>query len=241
MSTNILVIGESGSGKSTSIRTLDPKETYVINVLNKALPFKGAALVYRNKEQIDEINKSVKEERKEKSNFLSVKPKIDDALVAYTTVYEKIIGCIAHINKDRPDIKNIVIDDVQYVVTNDFIARDAKEGWGRVSGANKHFWQIITNGDSCREDLNVIFLNHAERDKETGRARSKTLRGFLAEGHFTFVFNGEVLNDKYYFETNGLSNSTAKTPMGMFTERHIPNDLQLVLDKINGFKESEVG
>jgi len=32
MSTSILIIGESGTGKSTAIRTLDPRETFIINI-----------------------------------------------------------------------------------------------------------------------------------------------------------------------------------------------------------------
>ena len=41
MSCKVLIIGESGTGKSTSIRTLPPKETFIINVINKPLPFKS--------------------------------------------------------------------------------------------------------------------------------------------------------------------------------------------------------
>ena len=41
MAQGILIIAESGSGKSTAIEQLDPKETFIINVANKPLPFKG--------------------------------------------------------------------------------------------------------------------------------------------------------------------------------------------------------
>ncbi len=47
MSNTSLIMGESGTGKSTSIRNLNPKETFIINVLNKPLPFKGYKSNYK--------------------------------------------------------------------------------------------------------------------------------------------------------------------------------------------------
>lgn len=46
MANIIGVVGDSGTGKSTSISTLDPKTTYLINVLRKDLPFKGSRTLY---------------------------------------------------------------------------------------------------------------------------------------------------------------------------------------------------
>ena len=52
------VVGETGTGKSTAIKHLDPKETYIINVAKKELPFKGSGKLYntdnKNYKEIDD-------------------------------------------------------------------------------------------------------------------------------------------------------------------------------------------
>ena len=55
MTNNVIILGRSGTGKSSSIKTLDPKETVVINVLKKKLPFKGSQSLY-NKENKNLLN-----------------------------------------------------------------------------------------------------------------------------------------------------------------------------------------
>lgn len=243
MSTSILIIGESGSGKSTSIRTLNPKETYVINVLNKRLPFKDGAKNYRAK--VEEMAVSKDGERKiPLSNYCSVKPKATSAISNYMSVYSNIIKCIKYIDSERTDIKTLVIDDAQYVMANEFMARDTSEGWDRFTNIAKNFWQILTMADTCRDDLTIIFLTHSERGDD-GLSRCKTIGKMLkekltVEGLFTFVLHACVINDQHRFETNGLGNSTAKMPMGMFKERYIPNDLELVLNTIEKFYDQDI-
>lgn len=88
MANLIAVVGSSGQGKSTSIRTLDPEKTFVFSVTKKPLPFKGAKSKYRNFM-----------EDKEKGNFLA------------TNSVESIVKVLKFIDLKRPDIKNIIIDD----------------------------------------------------------------------------------------------------------------------------------
>ena len=95
MNNTVLIIGQSGSGKSTSLRTLDPKTTFIINVLDKPLPFKG----FKNKYNASEKN-------------------------YYTTHdWAKVINCIERVNKERPDITTLIIDDWQYILSYEFIKR----------------------------------------------------------------------------------------------------------------------
>ena len=42
MAKTILICGKTGTGKTTSIRTLDPNETLILRVINRTLPFKYA-------------------------------------------------------------------------------------------------------------------------------------------------------------------------------------------------------
>ena len=83
MATGILIIAESGAGKSTSIEKLDPKETFIINVARKELPFKGAEKLYnlesKNYMEVDDIN--------------------------------QITELLQQISEKAPHIKNIIMDD----------------------------------------------------------------------------------------------------------------------------------
>ena len=94
MAEGIIVIGDSGSGKSTSIggveelgiKGLDPKETIVINVKNKPLPFRGWKNQYNGKIS-------------EGGNYFA------------SANSEEIIRVLKYISDNRPEIKNVVLDD----------------------------------------------------------------------------------------------------------------------------------
>ena len=88
MAQSILVIAESGTGKSTSIETLDPSETFIVNVANKPLPFKGWKKKYT----------------------LWSKDNPTGNMYDKSTV-PNIEACIKYVNDKRPEIKNLVIDD----------------------------------------------------------------------------------------------------------------------------------
>lgn len=97
MSNLVLILGESGSGKSTSIKGLDPKETIVFNILGKRLPFKGSNSLYCA----------------ENKNIFS-KEKLGDTLDANgapLAAHDNIIARIKLVSDSFPHIKNIVIDD----------------------------------------------------------------------------------------------------------------------------------
>lgn len=86
MSELIGIIGESGTGKSTAVRTLDPKKTAIVNCVGKPMPFKGWKAGYTKFDG-------------EKGNYIST----DDS--------NKIIKFLEIISEKRPDVKNIIIDD----------------------------------------------------------------------------------------------------------------------------------
>ena len=88
MGQGILIIAESGAGKSTSIESLDPTETFIINVANKPLPFKGWRKKY----------------------VAWSKENLGGNLYDKATP-ESIEACLRYISEKRPEIKNVVIDD----------------------------------------------------------------------------------------------------------------------------------
>lgn len=224
MATTILIIGESGSGKSTSIRTLNSTETFIINILNKPLPFKGWQKSYKEGTYQEFLDK--------KTNMTT------------SDNYLKIQNILTEINQNRPDIKTIIIDDFQYIMVNEFMNRATETGYKKFSEIGQHTWCLAILSQSLRKDLNIIFLAHAEIGDD-GISRMKTIGKLLKEkvtfeGMFTLVLQAVILEEnKYSFLTHGNPTTIAKTPMDMFNESYIPNDLQKVITTINEYNKEE--
>jgi len=214
MGMKILVIGESGTGKSTSIRNLNPDSTFILNVINKTLPFKGA------------LKKFYPSTKEKKGNMYA------------THDPEKILELIERIDKNAPNIKTLIIDDFQYVMSYDYLKCEDK-GFTKFDTIAKNMWKIIREIESTREDLTTIFLSHSELDSN-GQTKFKTIGKMLddkiiIEGLFSFVFNSIYHEDNYWFVTNNEGVYKSKTPMGMFEKKFIPNDLQYVIEKIDQY------
>lgn len=220
MALAILIIGESGTGKSTAIKTLDPKETGIIAVRNKPLPFRGWKKLYYP---------STKEKR---GNY------------RITNKHTEIIKSLLHISEKKPNIKNVIIDDFQYIMATEFMNRALENGWGKFTEIASHVWDIFDIIDRLRDDLNIFFLSHSEVSEKDGKSRMKTIGKMLnekitVEGLFTVVLHSDVSNGKYFFKTQSDETTVAKSPMEMFDKPIIPNDLQLVVDSIHKYNEGE--
>jgi hypothetical protein len=214
MSNATLVIGESGTGKSTSLRNLDEKETFIINVLDKPLPFKGFRQRY------------IKVTKEGGNYFVS-----DD--------YSKILSTIKFINDNRPDIKNIIIDDYQYIMANEFMRRAIERGFDKFTEIGQHAWKIIDYSVKCRDDLFFFFLSHSELYAD-GKVKCKTIGKMIddkitLEGMFTTVLHTIVMDGKYKFITQNDGTHIAKSPMGMFDSIHIDNDLFQVKSSMHNY------
>lgn len=214
MANLVLILGQSGTGKSTSIRNMDSKDTFIIQVVNKPLPFKGFKANYPLMDKNGEGKRVVSDN------------------------YDKIIGCLKYLNNVE-NIKNIVIDDFQYVISNEFMVRGKEKGFDKFTEMAQHYYMIIEVASRLREDLNIFFLSHSEQ-KEDGTSKVKTIGKLLdekitIEGLFTIVLNTVIQDGKYYFETQNSGFNTTKSPLGMFDERLIENDLLQVTNKINEY------
>lgn len=155
-----------------------------------------------------------------------------------TDNYDKIIGCLKYLNNNK-DIKNIIIDDFQYVISNEFMVRAKEKGFDKFTEMAQHYYVIIEVASRLREDLNIFFLSHNEQ-KEDGTSKVKTIGKLLdekitIEGLFTIVLNTVIQDNKYYFQTQNNGFNTTKSPLGMFDEQLIENDLKLVTEKINEY------
>lgn len=210
MSNAVLIIGQSGSGKSTSIRHLDPRSTFIINVLDKPLPFKGFKKHYKPIGGWDD----------KKGNYYTA----DD--------WQKVVKCIKVVNEFRPEIKTLIIDDWQYILAYEFMRRVAEKGYEKYSELGMHGWSTINACMSMRADLTAFILAHSDTDN-TGRSKCKTIGKLLdekitIEGLFTTVLHSRVVDGQYLFQTQYDGEHLAKSPMGMFNSELIPNDLTLV-------------
>lgn len=217
MSETVLVIGESGTGKSSSIRNLNPVETFIINVLDKTLPFKNSRKIYVQKEG---------------GNYFS------------TDKAEKIIDIAKHISMKRPEIKNLVIDDYQYIMANEFMKRADEKGYGKFSEIGQKGWSVVNEISKLRSDLDCFVLSHNEIGDD-GRSRCKVIGKMMTnhitlEGMFSIILHTVIKDGKYKFITNGDDTKTAKTPMGMFNELFIDNDLSFVKQKMSEYLNEDI-
>ncbi len=215
MSNTILVIGQSGSGKSTSLRNLDPKSTFIINVLDKPLPFRGFKKSYNATER----------------NYYCAND------------WSKVVNCIERVNKEREDITTLVIDDWQYILAYEFMRRVGEKGFDKFSELANHGWSTINACLGTRPTLTNFILAHSDVDA-TGRSKCKTIGKMLdekitIEGLFTTVLHSRVVDGQYLFQTQYDGEFLAKSPMDMFAEFLIPNDLLVVKNAVESYFNDE--
>lgn len=213
------ICGETSTGKSTSLRNFDPKETYVINVGNKPLPWGGSLAVYSEKNK----------------NYVS------------SNDYNLIINTmeILSTHEKFKHIKRIVIDDFQYIMGDEFMDRASEVGYNKFTEIGVHANKVIQKAKNLRDDLFVHILTHPEKG-DNGDLKMKTV-GRLMDNYITldslftvllyadvsFEIGNETPN--YRFVTNRTRKYPAKSPMGMFKDIYIPNDLNIVEQRMHEF------
>jgi hypothetical protein len=224
MATPIAIVGDSGTGKSTSIlpnpdlgiKGLDPQRTVIINVAEKPLPTRGWRKMVPEKNIINT------------SNAAEIVQWIDK------------VGA-----SDKID--NIVIDDAQYIMAFEFFNRAKENGFGKFTEIAQNLSKVIFAVKRIKANINVFFLWHPE-ESDSGKKKMKTIGKLVdstltLEGLFTTILYTDVTNVnksiQYRFVTNHDGVYPSKSPCGMFPELYIKNDLGLVVDYIKKFDEGE--
>jgi hypothetical protein len=221
-----LIMGASGTGKSTSIKTLDPKETVIFNVLKKRLPFKGSNSLYNA----------------ENKNMFNVDS--HDAIVSYLQSINT--------NANAKHVKNVVIDDITYVMRKEYFKTAKQTGFNKFVDMAAHFQSIISTAENMRDDINVFMLIHCEEvisDNTIVGYKPSTV-GKLIDSSYNpvevvpiLLFSKVKFDDKgnatFGFYTHrcmeGNVEIPAKSPADMFEEDFIPNDLGYVVSKMNEY------
>lgn len=202
-----LIMGRSGSGKSASLRNIK-ETTFVVNVNKKPLPFKA-------NENLKIMNCD---------EYLKIKSSLKLA--------------------SEKGIKVAVIDDAGYLMTSKFMSghRQLKgnqsfELYNEIADNFYELIKFITN--ELPEDMVVYMIMHEEMN-DVGYSKPKTIGRLLdekvcVEGMFTIVLHSLKLDNKYVFATNTDGLDVTKSPIGMFEETYIDNDIQFVTNKIREY------
>lgn len=205
MSIATMILGESGTGKSTSLRNLDPEHTLLIQPVKKPLPFR--------------------------SN--DWKPASKDGGSVFVTDNSATI--VTAMQRTKKEI--IVIDDFQYLLANEFMRRvtDVETGnaaFAKYNEIARHAWDVLMSANSLPDGKRVYILSHTSTD-DFGKTKIKTIGKLLdekivMEGLVTIVLRTVVQNGNYLFSTRNNGADTVKSPLGLFDDELIDNDLAAV-------------
>nr|DAW70653.1 MAG TPA: AAA domain protein [Caudoviricetes sp.] len=208
----VMIMGKSGSGKSTSLMNFAENELYLIKGLKKPLPFK--------------------------KKFAST-IETDD----YQTIMKAMV-------KSRK--KAIVIDDAGYLITNKFMREHSSTGGGNAvfdlyNNIGDRFWRLINCvTDELPEDKIVYFMMHEDKS-DMGDVKPKTIGKLLdekvcLEGMFTIILRCITEDGKHIFKTKTDGADVTKSPMSMFNDERIDNDLKevdVIIRNYYGIEERE--
>lgn len=194
----VMVYGQSGTGKSTSLRNFNPDDVAVINVSGKPMPFRTKLQTYNT----------------------------DD--------YNKILNALS-----KTERKSIVIDDATYLMVGEFMRNAKVAGYQKYTDMAVSFNNLIEFASKLPDDVIVYFMGHSEQ-ADDGREHFKTIGKMLdnyvtVEGKFTIVLKTVVQDGKYMFSTHNNGQDTVKSPMGLFEQDLIDNDLKVVDDAIREY------
>ena len=139
----LCIYGESGMGKSTSLRNLNPETTFIISTTGKPLPFRG----WKKKYIPFVINKETKELT---GNYY------------ISSNWESILKILKIINSKMPNIETVVIDDMQYILSYEFVDRATEVGYSKFSELAQHLMEILRYSEQMRDDCTMCFLTHCE-------------------------------------------------------------------------------
>ena len=186
-----MIYGQSGTGKSTSLRNFKPEDVCIVNVSGKPLPFKNKHKTFNT------------------DDYMAI-----DAAI-----------------KKAP-AKSIVIDDSTYLMTGEYMRTAKVTGYQKYTDMALNYYTLVKTAAALPSDKIVYFMGHSDTDAN-GNEKFKTIGKMLdekvtLEGMFTIVLKTVVTDGKYQFSTRNSGQDTVKTPLGMFNDVLIDNDLAMV-------------
>ncbi len=209
------IMGESGSGKTTSMRDLDPKTTFYIDCDKKGLSWKG----WRNQYSF------------EKLNYMAT-----DVIGTVDQILDKI-----NTQDNMKHIKVVVIDTLNGLMVADEVRRMKEKGYDKWQDLAQCVWELLDRLYTLRDDLTIIVVCHSQTQKDEDgyvftriKTSGKKLDKLNVESKLTTVLYAIAKDGEYVFQTKA-NNSTAKTPMGAFEADEIPNNIVDVLKALKDY------
>lgn len=213
MSKTVLIIGESGAGKTTSMRKLNPETTFYFDCDKKGLNWKGWRTQYSL----------------EKKNYIS------------TSDRQTIKELLKKIDAEQNHIQTVVIDTMNGIMIDSEFARMNDKNYDKWMDLAYSVYDIVDYSNSLRDDLTVIFTVHSQTERDDSgyyftRAKTsgKKLDKIVIESKFTTVLLSKCVGGKYIFELKN-DNSTVKTPLHAFDTDIIENDIIKVLEALKDY------
>lgn len=210
MSKAIMILGASGSGKTTSLEHLDPKQTFYIDADGKGLSWKGW------RQQYNKANKNY---------FLCDDP-------------NQIYAIMQQIDAQQKQIKYLVVDTLNGCMVADEMRRAKEKTYDKWMDLAQSVYSIVDYANKMRDDLTVILIGHTQTSDDGFTCmltNGRKLNKICLESKMTTVLLARINeNGEYVFETRAR-NSTAKTPRGAFDKDEIPNDIMLVVDALKDY------
>lgn len=231
MSNIIALAGLSNSGKSTSLKYLNPEENFIISCTSKQLQIPG----FRKK-----YSKITIDNGKLYGNWL------------ISNNYDQITKVLKVISKTRTEIKTVCLDDCNYLLSNETFQNATVKGYEKFTTLAKNYYDLIQTCQQLRDDLTIVFISHIENfgtdiDPEyrlwtTGKMLTNAIN---LDGLFSYIIYAErYIPDgqdevAYRFKTRTDGNDTCRSVAGCFEEKYIEPNMQLVIDTINKFENGE--
>ncbi len=211
----ICIMGESGTGKTTSMRNLDPRSTLYIDCDKKGLSWKGWRSQYNA----------------EACNY--VKSDVPAVVLKYLQY--------ANENPNGKRFKTVVVDTLNGIMIADEMRRAKEKNYDKWVDLAQSIYDIVDYALVMRDDLTVVFVAHTQTDHDDNgylftriKTSGRKLDKITLESKFTTVLLAKCVDGNYVFETQA-NRSTAKSPMGLFETREVPNDIKAVIDALQEF------
>lgn len=216
------------SGKSSSLATLNPKTTFIISCTPKQLSIKGFRKNYK---------KLSTDDGKLSGNWY------------YSNDFTKVSNMMKIVNNKMPEIKVLVIDDANYLLSQEVMSRAMEKGYDKHTELAMHYYTLLTDAMNLRDDLVVVFISHIVNDGSdmdpnyklftTGKLLDRSVN---IDGMFNYLLYAEkivdgVSNDvTYKFRTHSLGKDTCRSTSGCWDELYIEPDMKAVIDRIIQFE-----